>query len=49
MKISEAERSILRLESEALRREGIRQADEICRMHRRDGRFFDEIISGGEL
>ncbi len=27
--------------------EGIRQAEEICRRHRREGRFFDEIISAG--
>jgi hypothetical protein len=43
----ETERAALRRESEAYRREGIRQADEICRKHRRDGRFFDEIIGGG--
>jgi len=41
--ISEAERAALRLESEAHRLEGIRHAEEICRKHRRDGRFFDEI------
>ena len=45
--ISEAERGALRAESEAHRQEGIRQAEEICRRHRRDGRFFDEIIEGG--
>jgi len=46
--ISDTERSTLRIESEAHRKEGIRQADEICRKHRRDGRFFDEIIEGGD-
>ena len=41
------ERNALRIESEAARREGIRQAEEICKKHRRDGRFFDEIVEGG--
>jgi len=45
--IGEAEREELRQMSEAHRREGIRQADEICRKYRREGRFFDEIIDGG--
>ncbi|MCL2013757.1 MAG: DUF3990 domain-containing protein [Oscillospiraceae bacterium] len=45
--IGEAERSELRQKSEVHRQEGIRQADEICRKYRRDGRFFDEIIGGG--
>ena len=45
--LSESERNELRIESDAHRQEGIRQADEICRKHRRDGRFFDEIIGGG--
>jgi hypothetical protein len=45
--LDDAERVVLRMESEAMRQEGIRQADEICRKHRRDGRFFDEIIGGG--
>jgi len=43
---SEAERHALRIEAEAYRQEGVRQADEICRRHRRDGRFFDEIVAG---
>jgi hypothetical protein len=46
-RISETERNALRIESEAHRKEGIRQAEEICKRHRRDGRFFDEIIEGG--
>ena len=46
-RISESGRAALRLESESHRQEGIRQAEEICRKHRRDGRFFDEIIDGG--
>jgi hypothetical protein len=42
--ISETERDALRVESEAHRLEGVRRAEEICKRHRRDGRFFDEII-----
>ena len=45
--LREAERDALRVESEAHRQEGVRQAEEICRKHRRDGRFFDEIVGGG--
>ena len=45
--IGEEERNGLRQTSEAHRKEGIRQADEICRKYRRDGRFFDEILGGG--
>jgi len=41
--LSEDECAQLRMDSEIHRQEGIRQADEICRVHRRDGRFFDEI------
>ena len=41
---NETEREVLRMESDVFRREGIRQAEDICRKHRRDGRFFDEII-----
>jgi len=45
--IGETERAALRIENEAHRQEGIRQAEEICRKHRRDGRFFDELTEGG--
>ena len=45
--IGETERNTLRMESEALRKEGVRKAEEICRKHRREGRFFDEIVEGG--
>jgi len=45
--IDNTERDFLRLKSENLRLEGIRKAEEVYRKHRRDGRFFDEIISGG--
>jgi len=41
------ERDALRIEAEAYRQEGVRQAEEICKKHRRDGRFFDEILEGG--
>lgn len=44
---SESERDVLRLESEKHRLDGVLQAEEICRKHRRDGRFFDEIVGGG--
>ncbi len=45
--LSEAERVALRTQSESHRMEGVRQTEEICRRHRRDGRFFDEIIGAG--
>ena len=44
--IDQTERDTLRLKAEAHRLEGIRQAEEICRRYRRDGRFFDEILQG---
>ena len=44
---NEAERNSLRIEAEAYRLEGVNQADEICKRHRRDGRFFDEILESG--
>jgi transcriptional regulator with XRE-family HTH domain len=42
--IGETERDSLRVKSEAHRLAGIRQAESICRKHRRDGRFIDEIL-----
>lgn len=45
--VGEKEREELRAASEKNRAEGIAKAEEICKKHRRDGRFFDEIISGG--
>jgi hypothetical protein len=45
--LSKGERDSLRTSAEAHRLEGIRQAEEICRRHRREGRFFDEILEGG--
>ena len=44
---SSAERNCLRTASEAYRQEGIRKAEEVIRKHRRDGRFFDEILEEG--
>jgi len=46
-KLSKSERDELRKKAEALRAEGIDKAEEICKKHRREGRFFDEILSGG--
>jgi len=45
--LSKPERDAFRLESELHRQEGVRKAEEICLKHRRDGRFFDEIVGGG--
>jgi hypothetical protein len=42
-----AERASLRSTAAANRQEGIRKAEEICKNHRRDGRFFDEILEEG--
>jgi len=47
--IGKDERAKLRVKSESHRKEGIRLAEEICRMHRRDGLFFDEILGEGSL
>jgi len=43
-----AERDALRRKAEANRHEGICLAEEICRKHRRDGSFFDEILEKGK-
>ena len=43
--LSDADRDKLKQESESNRSAGIRMADEICKKYRREGRFFDEIIS----
>lgn len=45
--LSEAERAELITASEANRAEGVALAEHICREHRRDGRFFDEILEAG--
>ena len=36
----------LRFKAELLRQEGIDKAEEICKIHRRDGMYFDEILKG---
>lgn len=46
--LSEADRDILKQESETNRSKGIAIADEICRKYRREGQFFDEILKAGE-
>jgi len=45
--LDKSECDLLLIEANAFRLEGIRQAEQICRTHRRDGRFFDEILEGG--
>lgn len=45
--LGEEERAALIAQSEANRAEGIALADAICREHRREGLFFDEIIEAG--
>lgn len=46
--LTDANREIFRMESEANRSKGIALAEEICRQYRREGRFFDEILKAGE-
>ncbi len=46
--LTDADREILRIESEDNRTKGIALAEEICRHYRREGRFFDEILKAGE-
>lgn len=43
--LTEDERKELKQKSEANRSKGISLAEEICRKHRREGRFFDEILN----
>ena len=43
--LTSEDRSVLKRESEANRASGIALADEICRQYRREGRYFDEIIT----
>lgn len=45
--LGKAERADLVAASEANRAEGVALAERICREHRRDGRFFDEILEAG--
>lgn len=48
MALTNADREALRIKSEDNRSKGIALAEEICRQHRRNGRFFDEILKDGE-
>ena len=45
--LTEENRAKLKQDSEANRFKGIAMADEICRQYRREGRFFDEIVTEG--
>lgn len=45
-KLTHLEKSALEEMSAKRRKEGIRLADEIVKQHRREGKFFDEIIGG---
>jgi transcriptional regulator with XRE-family HTH domain len=46
--ISELERLCVRDISEQNRKYGIETANNICRSYRREGRFFDEMLKGGD-
>ena len=46
--LTEVQRNELKIKSRSEREEGIRLAEQICRKYRREGRFFDEIIAGGD-
>ena len=45
--LSYFEKIVLRKVSEGNRRKGIDLADEICKSHRREGKYFDEILDEG--
>ena len=45
--LTEENRAKLKQDSEANRFKGIAMADEICRRYRREGRFFDDIVTEG--
>jgi len=44
--ISFFEKKVLRKESEKNRQKGIYLANDICKSHRREGKYFDEILEG---
>ena len=44
IELSFFEKKVLRKVSEGNRQKGIELANEICKSHRREGRFFDEIL-----
>ena len=43
-----SDREQLKFISESNRKEGISLAEEVCKKHRREGRYFDEILEAGE-
>lgn len=47
--LQKLELMVLKDKSIVRRKEGVALADKIVMAHRRDGRFFDEILSGGSL
>ena len=44
IELSFFEKTILRKVSESNRQKGVELANEICKSHRREGKFFDEIL-----
>lgn len=46
--LSDSDREALKIKSEKNRSDGVALAEEMCRKHRRDGRYFDEILKDGE-
>ena len=44
IELSFFEKKVLRKVSEGNRQKGIELANEICKSHRREGKFFDEIL-----
>lgn len=46
--LSDSDREALKIKSEKNRSNGVALAEEMCRKHRRDGRYFDEILKDGE-
>lgn len=44
IELSFFEKKVLRKVSEGNRQKGIERANEICKLHRREGKFFDEIL-----
>ncbi len=46
--LSEKDRELLKTKSEQKRFDGISFEEEMCRKHRSDGRYFDEIPRNGE-
>jgi transcriptional regulator with XRE-family HTH domain len=47
--VSEIVRLCMQEQGQKNRELGIQNANEICKQHRRNGRFFDEILAGGKI